>query len=184
VTAVEAVEAIKRFTPAALKVTLTDGTERPVAVARAGNRWARIIAVLDKLSWSVIECLDKDGRVLGIVESEPDEDDDQEDDVGDGGDRYMARVLTDVMRATMRETRLMFDAQLKGQAELLNAMTDGMRHLSDTYRTALQVQQAHLMAPPGPNEGEAPEVMRMMQMAMMMLANGKGNAPTGGSTSG
>lgn len=182
--AAEAVEAIKRYTPAALKVTLTDGTERPVAVARAGNRWARIIAVLDKLSWATIECLDKDGRVLGIVEAEPDDDQEELDD-DPGPERYLARVLTDVMRSTMRETRLMFDAQLKGQAELMSAMTEGMRHVSESYKTALQVQQATLMAAPSTAEGESPEVMKMMQMAMMMLAQSNAPKPSGGgSTSG
>jgi len=164
----EAVEAIKRYAPAALKVTLSDGSERAVAMPKAGNRWSRIAQVLDKLSWVTIESLDAEGKLLGVIEAE---EDDAEGEEAEGDDHRMARVLQEVMRSTMRETRLMFDAQLRGQAGLLEAMTEGMRHLSDTYKTALQVQQATLLAPPGAAPGEdGGEVMKMMQMAMMMMA--------------
>jgi hypothetical protein len=168
----EAVEAIKRCGPAlaSLRVAMGDGTEKAVAIPKAGNRWARITATLGSMPWVSVECLDAEGRVLGVIEAEEPEDDLEDDD--EGGDRRIARILQEVMRSTMKETRLMFDAQLKGQAELLGAMTEGMRHLSESYKMALQVQQSTLMAAaPGASETEAPEVMRMMQMAMMMMAN-------------
>jgi len=174
--AVDAVEVIKRCGPqlAGLKVAMGDGTEKAVAIPKAGNRWARITATLGSMPWVVIECVDSDGRVLAVVEAEEQEDELEDDE---GGDRRIARILQEVMRSTMKETRLMFDAQLKGQAELLSAMTEGMRHLSESYKMALQVQQATLMAAPATSDGEAPEVMKMMQMAMMMMANNNNQIP-------
>jgi len=164
----DAIEDIKRYAPASLKVTLQDGTEKAVAVPKAGNRWARTSQVLDSLLWVQIECLDKDGKLLGVIE---DDEDILEEGDDAGGNTAMARVLMDVMRTTMKETRLMFDAQLRGQAELLSAMTEGMRHVSESYNQALKVQQAHLLAAPSAEgaAGDSAEMMRMMQMAMTMM---------------
>lgn len=165
------VDVIKRYQPVSLKVTLRDGTEKPVAVPKAGNRWARTQQVLDALPWQTIECLDKDGRTSGVVEEDEEDGFDDADD-GDGANVALARVLLEVMRGTMKETRQMFDAQLRGQAELLNAMTEGMRHMSESYRQALAVQASHLLAP----EGGTPEVAQMMQMALTLLNQPKAAA--------
>jgi hypothetical protein len=166
----DAIEDIKRYAPASLKVTLQDGTEKAVAVPKAGNRWSRLSQVLDALLWVQIECLDKDSKLLGVIEDDEDILVDGEDDEG-GTNIALARVLMDVMRTTMKETRLMFDAQLRGQAELLTAMTEGMRHVSESYNQALKVQQAHLLAPQASEGGDSAEMMRMMQMGMAMMAN-------------
>jgi hypothetical protein len=165
----EAVDLIKRLKgTASLKVTLQDGTERPVAMPKAGNRWSRVIQILDSLLWVSIECLDKDGRLVGPAIEDADglsEDPDEEAP----GNAQLARVLMDVMRTTMKETRLMFDAQLRGQAELMSTMTEGMRQVSDAYRQALQVQAANLMAPPSADGERGPEMMQMLQMAMALM---------------
>lgn len=152
-------------------MTLRDGTEKPVAVPQAGNRWSRTSQVLSALPWVSIECLDKDGKVLGIIE------DDDDVEVGEfeeesGGSIALARTLLEVMRTTMKETRMLVDAQLRGNAEMVSAMTEGMRATADVYRQALQVQQAYLMAPPAQGEdGAMNEMMKMMQMGMMLSAN-------------
>ncbi len=165
------IEDIKKFSPRSLKVTLRDGTEKPVAVPQAGNRWARTSQVLQSLPWVTIECLDKDGKVLGIIE---DEDDAElaEFEEESGGSLGLAKVLLEVMRASMKECRMLVDAQLRGNAEMVSAMTEGMRATADVYRQALQVQQAHLMAPPTGEEGGG-EMLKMMQMAMMLTAQNK-----------
>lgn len=167
----DAIEDIKRYAPASLKVTLSDGTEKPVAVPKAGNRWARTSQVLDSLLWVQIECLDKDGKLLGVIE---DDGDVEAADEGVEGETELARAVmrmsTDVMRTTMKETRLTFDAQLRGQASLLEAMVEGMRQLSDTYKTILQVQQTHLLSPGAPaSPSESAEMMQMLSMAMQMM---------------
>lgn len=172
------IEQIKRLKPASLKMTLGDGSERPVAVPKAGNRWARVSQIIESVSWTTIECLDARGALLG-----PPIEADEDEDLGEladehGGSVQLARVMSDVMRATMKETRLMFDAQLRGQAELLSTMTDGMRHLSDVYRQALAVQSASAMGRESGGEGDSPEVMKMLQMAMMLMAQPKLPTPT------
>ena len=149
--------------------------EKPVAVPQAGNRWARTSQVLQSLPWVTIECLDKDGKVLGIIEDEDDAELEAFDE-DSGGSERIAKVLLEVMRASMKECRMLVDAQLRGNAEMISAMTEGMRATADVYRQALQVQQAHLMAPPGEEGGE---MMKMMQMAMMLTAqNSKPKEPT------
>ena len=177
----DVIDIIKRLKPASLKVTMSDGTERPVAVPKAGNRWSRVAQILESVHWVTVECLDGKGSLLGPpIEAEDDEAVEELVDEA-GGSVAMARVMLDVMRGTMKETRLMFDAQLRGQAEMMTTMTDGMRHLSEVYRQALAVQQAHLMAPAAAGaEPEGQVVMKMMQMAMLLMNQPKiANPPPG-----
>lgn len=169
------IDDIKRYAPASLKVTLRDGTEKAVAVPKAGNRWARTSQILGSLPWVQIECLDKDGRTVGVIEDDEDADglgDDEDDSERGSRDIAIARVLLEVQRSTMKETRLMFDAQLRGQGELLGAMTTGMSDLMGMYRQSMAFQAANLTAnaaAPANEGGGGDEVMRMMQMAMMMM---------------
>jgi hypothetical protein len=166
----DVVEALKRAVPASLRVTLHDGTVRTVAIAKAGNRWSKASKVLDALDWEQIECLDAKGHVTSVLESDlEDEDDNEPGDGGSGRDAAIARIMLNVMQTTMKEFRSTFDSQIRGLGELCGALTEGTRHLSDTYRQALSVQAAHLAAPP--TEG-GNEVMEMMKMAFMLRAGG------------
>lgn len=174
----DAIEDIKRYAAASLKVTLQDGTEKAVAVPKAGNRWARTSQILDSLLWVQIECLDKDGRLLGVIE------DDEDDMAGEAleseneSNIALARLLADVQRSTMKETRLMFDVQLRGQGQLLASMVEGMQALSETYKSLLGMQAQHLLAPAGaPGPTESAEMMNMLNMAMQMMAAQKKVGP-------
>lgn len=163
-------EQLKKHSPTSLKVELRDGSHRAVAIARAGNRWAKVRAVLEALDWVQIECLDKDGRVLAVIESDEEEEPEELAALGDVGLSgsllaQLARTMMEVQRSTLKEVRQMFDSQLKGMADLCGAMTDGLRNVSQSYQTALQVQAAHLAAPQGEDHSE---VMNMMKMAMML----------------
>lgn len=165
------IDQIKRLGPAALKVTLRDATERAVAVPKAGNRWARCAQVIDALPWVTIEALDKDGRLLGVVENP--EDDAESLDIDETGGvslAAIAKVMLELQRATMKEMRQMFDGQLRGMADVLQSMSDGMKATTLTYREALTTQRQYLMAPPAAEEAEGADVMRMLQMFMMMRA--------------
>jgi len=164
----EVVEQVKRFAPAGLKVTLRDGTEKPVAVPKAGNRWARTQQVLDSLAWVTIECLDKDGRLLGVIEDDDDADAELFDEES-GGNVAMARVLLEVMRTTMKEVRSMFGSQLDGMARVMGSMADGQTALAESYKLALQVQQQHVLSSGAPSQSENAEMMQMLQMLMMTM---------------
>jgi hypothetical protein len=160
------VEELKRYAPASLKVTLTDGTEKPVAVPKAGNRWARTAQVLAAMHWTQIECIDKDGRVCGLVE-----DDDDAPDLEEGDepsvDLAMAKVLAGVQQSTMKECRQMFDAVLRGTEQMLSAVTDAMKVITTTYQQAMQVQAANSVVEA--QGGGSPEMMQMFQAAMMLM---------------
>ena len=157
------IERVKRLKPSSLRVTLSDGTVQAVPVPKAGNRWARTQQTIDSLNWSTVECLDKDGRLLGpIVENE----DGDEATFSDGESASsLAKVMLDVVKTTLKEARAMFDVQLRGQAELVAAMVEGMRHVTESYQTAIRVQATLAAAPVA---GEGTEVMDMLKMAFML----------------
>jgi hypothetical protein len=165
----KAVEGIKRLAPASLKVTLRDGTEKPVAVPKQGNRWSRVQQVLDALPWVAIECLDKAGGLLGVIE----DDEELEELVDDGnGNVGMARVLLEVMRLTMKEVKAMFEVQLRGTASVMQCVVDGQNAMVESYKTALVTQQQYALAA-GASPDDNKEMVQMMQMAMGLMAQQK-----------
>lgn len=155
---------IRKHNPHALKCYLTDGTVRDVAIRQAGNKWAKLVDTLLALSWERIECVDKSGALLGVVENE-EEYEEEEDDAGGGKLHKIVSMMKDVMKTTMKETRLMFDSQMKANSELLAAMVEAQRSVSDSYALAMRVQATNLTSG---GEGQGSEVMDMMRMAMMM----------------
>jgi hypothetical protein len=165
------IKQLKRYKPSSLKASLRDGTERPVAVPKSGNRWSRCEQVLDALDWQNIECLDKDGRVLGVIEHEEDDIEDFADE-GEGSITLvkLAHIMLDVQRSTMKEVRQMFEVQLRGQAELVQSLIDSTRAIGDSYSLAMKVQAAHAVSESG--EGD-PEIMNMLKMAMMYQMQSK-----------
>lgn len=158
------VSQLKRHKPVAIKAIMRDGTERPVAVPKSGNRWSRAMQTLDALDWDTLECLDKDGRVSGVIEHPEDEyQDELGDDEGSVTLHKLAKVMLEVMRSTQKETRQMFEVQMQGQAALVQAMIEGMRSVADSYSLAMKVQSANAIA-----SGGDPEMENMMKMAMAL----------------
>jgi hypothetical protein len=160
------VDELKKYKPTSLRVELEDGTLRTVPMPKAGARWAKAVRVLDALPWVKVECLDGKGGILGVVEAE--EEDDPAERLGDGGAAALGKVLVAVMQSTMGEFRKTFESQLKGMAEIQRAMTDGMAAVTESYQTALRVQAASLAGAAAGESGHD-EVVKMMQLAAMML---------------
>lgn len=160
---------LKACEPASLKVTLSDGTEKPVAVPRIRNRWQRVQQTIDALPWVRIEALDKSGAVLGMVEDESGAGEfvEQADD-----DMRLAKILLEVMRSTQKETRLMFEVQMRGQAELVEALISGVRSISQSYEQSLAVQRAAMVTDAAGGERN-PELMAMLQLAMAQMTTPK-----------
>jgi len=171
---------IRKLEPAALKVTLSDGSERPVAVPKIRNRWQRVYQTMDALPWVRVEALDKNGAILGVVED--DEADELAAEVGAGdpldGMARMARIMLEVMRSTQRETRQMFEAQMRGNAELVEALITSMRSIASSYETSMQVERATRVAESA--QGGNPEIMHMLQLALAsgMVGGSKAAAPS------
>ena len=163
----DVIEDIKRYQPASLKVTLGDGTEKAVAVPKNRTRWSRTAQVLDALAWVHIECLDKDGRLLGTVENDDVMDALVEEGGGGADSVAMARVLVDVMRSTMKETRLMFETQMKGNAALVEALIGSLGSIAQSYEMSMQVQRAAMVTEAGAAAGGGnPEMMALLQLAL------------------
>lgn len=167
---------LRKLDPAALKVTLADGSERPVAVPKIRNRWQRVYQTMDALPWVRVEALDKNGAILGVVE------DDQADALAAesgvdelAGMARMARIMLEVMRSTQRETRQMFEAQMRGNAELVEALITSMRSIASSYETSMQVERATRVAESA--QGGNPEIMHMLQLALASGMVGPKAAP-------
>ena len=170
-------EEIKKYAPSSLKVQLRDGTDKAVAVPKLRNRWSRTQQVLDSLPWVAIECLDKDGRLIKLIE-----DDAELDAIGDevaGEDLGIAKLLLEVMRTTLKEARLMADVQMRAMGQALSAMGDAQNALVETYRAALATQQQYLLGS-GQGESDNKEMMTMFQMAMHLMAQQKAAAAKSG----
>lgn len=156
---------LKKYSPHSIKATLRDGTEKAVAVPKNRNRWSRAQQTLDSVPWVSIELLDKDGKLLHLIEDDEELDAlaDDEDDEGRG----IAKLMLEVMRSTMKETRLMMDVQMKAMAQAMSALTDAQSSLVETYRAALQTQAQYQLAAPA--ESDTKEMMTMFQMAMHLM---------------
>jgi hypothetical protein len=160
---------IRKSKAVSLKVEQADGAVRAVAVGATRNRWAKLSKLLGAMSWVRIECLDKDGAVLGIVEADDDEDLDDEDS-GGGDVKAMTRIMLEVMRTTMKEVRCMFDVQTRAQSELVNSMVEGLRAVQDSYSLAMRVQAANMALPA--DQGADGEMMKLLQMGLMLKQSG------------
>lgn len=166
------IDALRKLNPVALRVYLLDGSEKTVAVPKVRNRWLRTYQVIETLTWTRIEAVDGKGAVLGVVEDDSMVEDAVDSVEGDERDLRMAKVLLEVMRSTQKETRAMFETQMRGQAELVEALIGGVRSIAQSYETSMQVQRAAMVAEAaGGESGKNPEVMAMLQLAMGMMHN-------------
>lgn len=168
---------LRKLEPVSLKVTLMDGTEKPVAVPKVRNRWQRVYQILDSLAWVRIEALDKAGAVLGVVEDDDAAEELVEASGGDERDMRMAKVLLEVMRSTQKETRQMFETQMRGQAELVEALIAGVRSISQSYETSMQIERATRVAESAGSTSN-PEVMAMLQLALSSMNRPSMPAPS------
>lgn len=156
---------IKQSNAAALKVYLTDGTERAVAITKAKNKWSKLATTLDALPWDRIECLDAKGAVIHVVDAEDDGYQDDSDDISDVSDAKLAKVIAGVVKFTMTECRKMFQVQIDGFSKVIEAQAEATQSLQQTYEMQARVQMA---AQAAEASGGSSEVMEMMKMAMMM----------------
>jgi hypothetical protein len=157
------INAIKKANPAALVCYLSDGTQKTVAVTKAGNRWTKMADVLDTIPWERIECVDAKGGVLGVIENE-DIDDIDDEESSSGGDARMAKIMLALMKATMTEARKMFEAQMQGNARLVESLGEGMHSLQQVHELAMRVQLAQATGAGGDDE-----VMQMMKLGLGMM---------------
>ena len=164
------IDSLRKLNPVALKVYTLDGGEKTVAVPKVRNRWLRTYQVIETMTWTRIEALDKGGAVLGVVEDDSMLEDAVESVEGDERDLRMAKVLLEVMRSTQKETRAMFETQMRGQAELVEALIGGVRSIAQSYETSMAIERtARVAEAAGGVAGSNPEVMAMLQLAVGMM---------------
>jgi hypothetical protein len=159
------VDELRKLGMVEMNITMADGSERKAGLSKAGNKWARLAKLLDELPWVIIEAMDVKGTIVGRIEADAPDDDEGPDDEGGQarGVERMSRIMLEVMRTTLKETRSMFQAQMDGQAALIQAMVEGMRAQSDSYALALKIQAAQVGG-----EGGSSEVSEMMRMGLAL----------------
>lgn len=157
---------IKKSGAAALKVTLTDGTEKTVAMPRAGKKvkWTELAHTLDTMPWDRIDCVDAKGGILRVIENDEDIDEESDDDIS-GKDAKLAKVMLSLLKSTMTECRKMFQAQMEGNARLVESLGEGMHSLQQVHELAMRVNLAQSVA----GEGGGTEVMDMVRMLLPVL---------------
>ena len=123
-----------------------DDEPREIAVPERRRRWPQVIATINAFPWDKVEMLDKGKAVLGYVDNAPD--DLPVPDLKDlatsaaakpgasqfelalGVAELLLRAQTAALEARDKETRAMFTAQ----REVMEAMTSGMRSLTELYQ--------------------------------------------------
>lgn len=161
---------LRRLKPVSFVIKLRDGTQRDVPLSTKQNKWELLLRIVDKLAWSSIEALDNDGKLLGVVEQ--DSDDDEEGEYVDDEiirAKAIAVIIKDAVQFAMVETRKNFELQIRGYDQMATRMLDSQQVMADSYRTAMQVQQMNQNVPPE----EQDKVMQMMQIAFAMMQSGK-----------
>lgn len=166
---------IKALKGEKIELTCSDGTVKKVALAKAGNRWSKLVDVLNSVDWHYLEVQDKDGALLGRVENDDDGDDgDLGDDDDDGrcpacGRKSEVKVLLEVMRSTQRADGQNYKATLEGFAKLVEQMGNANSHLSESYSQSMRLRSAGEAADVATGN---PEFAEMLKMAMMLFAQG------------
>lgn len=150
-------------------VNLRGGGTRELALSSKSNRWGMLLETLDSLSWDSIEVFDGQGKLLGAHENGAIEED--EDEGVEWPEERIAKVIASVVSSTMGECRKMFSDSHTAMAKAMEHLQGAVGAIADTYRDALQLQRASMVAHAGASAGPDPDaqVMEMIKMGMMLM---------------
>jgi hypothetical protein len=136
------VSALKRWQPVKLRAELDDGA-RDIAIPNRRRRWEAVCETLDGLAWRKLECLDKAGALLGVIEGDgpapvADLDD---DDVRKHAPKEQALLkliihAQDASAARMYET---LGSLLAGYQNLVATISDRLGALERAYASNLEL---------------------------------------------
>jgi hypothetical protein len=158
---------IKRHNPTKLRVFLVDGETRDVPVSSQKRRWEKLLGTLECLQWESIECLDREGGLVGIVEGEAEPTTTTEGDATK--EQKLLALLKDAMQFSAKETARQYDAQMAAFVELTGSVMSGLKVVQESYGHAMRVQAATQAVQ---NVGEANDIGigDLLKFAMMQRA--------------
>ncbi len=173
------IAALRRFKPTKFTATLRDGSQRELVLSTKANKWELLSGVLEALPWERIEALDDKGGILGVVDRDIEEEEDEGYGVSDEVAVYF-KMLKEAQQTTLHEARLMFADRDKRDAARDDAVTNAIHAMKEAYEAMAEgyqmtIKMASLTAAAGGPAGDD-KVMQMMQMAAMMFTN---KAPSG-----
>lgn len=161
--------------PAKFVVTLRDNTTKEVPLSTKQNRWEKLLDIFDKMPWSTIEAQDAEGKTLGIVEAEAEEE--IEDDEDEGYDPVAAaterisKQMMQVMIVTQQETRKGYEATLKGLGDITRSMVDAAAMMREAYTNAMKLRDLAEVAGAGADglAGSGENMMKLLMMASELM---------------
>lgn len=171
------IAALRRFKPHAFVFTLRDGTQKNVPLSTKQNRWEQLLAIMEKWPWAQIEAQDADGKTLGLVEAEQDEEeviDEDYDAVSASVERITRQMLT-VMTTTQQETRKSFESTLRAYGDMAASMMEAMNVVRESYSLAIKAQQMTEIVGAGGDghdAGSTENMMKLLMMAQSLMSNG------------
>ena len=164
------IAALRRFKPTKFFVTLRDGSSRELALSSRSNKWELLLDTINTMPWSRIEAMDAGNVVLGAVDQDTEEPEEEEDGTVTGEVMALTKIMLQVQQATMVECRRMFEARDKRDERTAQSMAEAVDVMKESFQLAIKMTalSASTQSGGGDDKPEPDAVMQMMQMAMAM----------------
>lgn len=181
---------LRRLKPFQVKVTLSDGTTRDVAVPKRTRRWEAVIQTLEGLEWSRLELLDDKGALLRSFDAEtPPAPADLELDGSRGDERLLGLMLKAQEVALVRHERVL-ETVMAGYSQLVGTLSERVVALETSFGQVLKLARDATVAmaeaqaqatatPPGGMSPETAGLMEKMVPVFMQKLSGGGAKPNG-----
>lgn len=138
-----AIEALKKWRPASVRMHLADGHIDSIAVPEQRKKWVQVQAVLEKSHWYRLEAMSKKGELLGIVEN--DEPAGDLEDIGETATtgesaRLLQLMLSAQDHALDRQTKLI-DTMLQNNLALSKVLMSRLDTLENSHGAMLEAMR-------------------------------------------
>jgi len=138
----EVVKRLKRIKAMSLRVTLSDGSERPVVISKDRNRWTKVRGVLTALDWIRVDALDAKGGTLECFESELE---DLDDELGRGDiDARLIAAVGGLVKINLASQKMALERQSAQQKDLLDAAVTMVKTMSERLVAIERMYDARL----------------------------------------
>ena len=139
-------QALKKSRPSSLRVVLLDGEIKDVSIPGKRKKWSQVLAILDKLSWIRLECLDAKKGVVDIIEND-DAADELEDLDGYGGQVHqLTALMLKAQDVALRRDGERAQAQNKMVLELCQLLMSRLNSLERAFGANLRMAQRYAAA--------------------------------------
>jgi hypothetical protein len=132
---------LTRLRPERLRAELADGEKTEVAVPNVRKRWSRVCETLASLAWTRLECLDKKGAVLGVIESEEPVGVEEELAKVSGREQGLLALMLRSQDVALSRHERSLKVLLDGYGQLLSSVIGRVTQLESSYGQVLRLAQ-------------------------------------------